>query len=127
MSGSILILAAGDIVALVLVTIIGFATHGEGDLSFLPRMGAAFVPLVIAWFLLSPGFGLFQREIFSNPRQLWRPAFVMFFAGSFAVVLRGLILNAPIIPIFAVVLSFTSAFGMLVWRALYFLFARNLA
>jgi len=125
MPGSTLILAAGDIVALALVTVIGFATHGESDLTFLPRMLAAFLPLVVAWFLLSPGFGLFQQKIFTDLKQLWRPAFVMVFAGSFAAVLRGLILNAPIIPIFAVVLSVTSAFGMLIWRTLYYLFTRN--
>jgi hypothetical protein len=45
----------------------------------------------------------------------------MLFAGPLAIVLRGLILNAPIIPIFAVVLSVISALGMIVWRALYFL------
>jgi hypothetical protein len=33
--------------------------------------------------------------------------------------LRGLLLNAPIIPIFAGVLGATSAFGMLVWRGIY--------
>ena len=33
-------------------------------------------------------------------------------AGPLGVVLRGLILNAPIIPIFAVVLSATSALGI---------------
>jgi hypothetical protein len=43
---------------------------------------------------------------------------VMIFAGPFAVVVRGLLLNTPIIPIFAVVLSFTSAFGVLIWRAI---------
>lgn len=42
----------------------------------------------------------------------------MVFAGTFAVVLRGLILNAPIIPIFGVVLSATSALGLLIWRGL---------
>ena len=43
----------------------------------------------------------------------------MLFAGPLAVVLRGLILNAPIIPIFAVVLSATSALGMMIWRGIY--------
>jgi len=49
----------------------------------------------------------------------------MLFVGPFAVTLRGLILNAPIIPIFAVVLTATSAFGMLVWRGIYFLLNRK--
>ena len=113
------LLIAGDILAVAIVTVIGFATHGETSLSFLPRMLAAFIPLTIAWFLLAPWFGLFQQETTSNPKQLWRPVFVMLLAVPFAAVLRGLILNAPIIPVFAVVLSATSAFGMLVWRGLY--------
>lgn len=119
------ILIAGDFLAIVVVTIIGFATHGETGLSFLPRMLAAFVPLTLAWFLIAPWFGLFQPGITSNLRQLWRPVFAMLFAGPFAVVLRGLILNAPIIPIFAVVLAATSAFGMLVWRGIYLLLSRK--
>jgi len=120
-------LVFGDILAIALVTVVGFATHGETGLSFLPRMLAAFIPLTVAWFFLSPWFGLFRQEITSDPKQLWRPVFAMFFAGPFAALLRGLILNAPIIPIFAVVLSVTSAFGMFIWRVLYFLFTRNRA
>jgi len=112
------ILIAGDVLAIAIVTVIGFATHGESGLSFLPRMLAAFIPLTLAWFLLSPWFGLFQQEITSDPKQLWRPVVAMLFVGPFAVILRGLILNAPVIPIFAIVLSATSGFGMFVWRVL---------
>ncbi len=113
------ILIFGDVLAIAIVTAIGFATHGEAGLSFLPRMAAAFFPILLAWFLLAPWLGLFQPEMVSSPRQLWRPVMTMIFAGPLAVVLRGLILNVPIIPIFAVVLSSTSAFGMLVWRTVW--------
>ncbi len=119
------ILILGDLLAIVLVTLIGFATHGEAGTSFLPRMAAAFFPIVLAWFVLAPSLGLFQPETVSNPRLLWRPVLAMLFAGPLAVVLRGLILNAPIIPIFAVVLTSTSAFGMLVWRGLFWLVTRG--
>lgn len=119
------LLIVGDLLAIAVVTVIGFATHGEADLSFLPRMLAAFLPLTLSWFLLAPWFGLFQAEIVSTPKQLWRPVFAMLFAASFAALLRGLWLNAPIIPIFAVVLASTSALGMLIWRALYLLFTRS--
>jgi hypothetical protein len=118
-------LALGDLLAIALVTLIGFATHGEAGLSFLPRMLAAFIPLTAAWFLLAPWFGLFQPEITSNSRQLWRPALAMLFAAPFAAILRGLILNAPIIPIFATVLAATSALGMLIWRGLYIPLMKN--
>jgi len=123
MNTSILIL--GDILAIVLVTFIGFATHGEAELSFLPRMAAAFFPLVISWFLLAPFVGLSQDQTLRNPRQLWRPALAALFAAPLAAVLRGFLLNAPIIPIFAAVLAVTSALGMVLWRALYLLWHRN--
>jgi len=114
-------LIVGDALAIGLVTIIGFATHNEAGLSFLPRMAAAFFPLVLGWFLLAPSLGLFQDEIIYNARQLWRPALAALFAAPLAAVLRGLILNAPIIPIFAVVLGVTTALGLVLWRGFYFL------
>ena len=118
-------LILGDILTLLIVTLIGFATHGEDSISFFPRMLTTFIPLLIAWFLLAPWFGLFNPEINSSIKQFWRPALTMLFAGPLAVVLRGLILNAPIIPIFAVVLSATSALGMMIWRTLYLLLNRK--
>lgn len=125
MANSRWVLFVGDILVLALVTAIGFATHGETDLSFLPRFAALYFPLSISWFLLAPWFGLFQPEITSNPKQLWRPVLAMLFAVPLAAILRGLILNTPIIPIFAVVLSAASAFGMLVWRSIYFFLNRK--
>lgn len=120
-----LMLYVGDVLALVITTLIGFATHGELKSEFLLRMVAALVPLTIAWFLLAPWFGLFQPAITSNPKQLWRPILTMIFAAPLAVVLRGLFLNAPIIPIFAIVFGATSALGMVIWRTLYFLLNRS--
>ena len=119
------ILIIGDILAILIVTLIGFATHRELDTSFFTRISVLFFPLLIAWFLVSPWLGLFQTEVTSNPKQLWRPALAMLFAAPLAAVLRGLILNAPIIPIFAVVLAATSAFGMLIWRGLFVLLNRK--
>jgi len=119
------ILIIGDTLAIALVTLIGFATHGETDLSFLPRFLATFIPLSISWFLLAPWFGLFQQEITSNPKGLWRPALVMLFAMPLAALLRAMILNSAVIPIFAIVLGATSALGMTIWRRLYFLFNRK--
>ena len=114
------ILIIGDIITLLIITLIGFATHGETSISFFPRMLTTFIPLLTGWFLLAPWFQFFNSEINSNPKQLWRPALTMLFAGPLAVIFRGLILNAPIIPIFGVVLSATSALGLVVWRYIWF-------
>ena len=113
------LLVIGDLVAIAIVTLIGFAAHGETGVSFLPRLAAIYFPLSISWFLLAPWMGLFQAEITSSPRQLWRPALVAFFAAPFAAVLRGFILNAPALPIFAAVLATVLAVGMVAWRLLY--------
>jgi hypothetical protein len=119
------ILILGDALTLLIVALIGFATHGETSISFLPRMLTTFIPLLAGWFLISPWFGLFNPEINSEIKQFWRPALTMFFAGPLAVVLRGLILNEPIPPIFAVVLSLTSALGLMIWRMIFLFFNRQ--
>lgn len=119
------ILYAGDALSVAALTLIGFATHGEASMSLLSRMGALFAPLIISWFLLAPWFGLFQRETISNSRQLWRPALAMLFAVPLATVLRGFILNAPILPIFVAVLAGTYALGMVIWRGVYFVWNRR--
>jgi hypothetical protein len=116
------LLILGDLITITLITLIGFATHGEADLAFFPRMAALYIPLALAWFLLAPALGLFGRE--TDLRQLWRAALAMIFAASLAAVLRGFILHAPIIPIFAGVLACVSALGMVLWRGLYVLLAR---
>ncbi|MEW6086495.1 MAG: DUF3054 family protein [Chloroflexota bacterium] len=115
------ILILGDLLALAVTTIIGFVTHRETDLTYLPRFLAIYIPLSISWFLLAPWFGLFQREITTDYKQLWRPALVVFLAAPLAAVLRGIVLNSAVIPIFAIVLGGTSALGMILWRAIYFL------
>ena len=119
------LLIPGDILAIAIITLIGFATHGEAEVSFLPRMAAVLFPLTVTWFILAPSLRLFQQEVVTDPKQLWRPVLAMTFAASFAAILRGLILNAPVIPIFGLVLSAASAFGMLVWRGLYLLLHRK--
>jgi len=118
-------LVIGDILAILITTLTGFATHEELKSEFLLRMMAAIVPLTIAWFLLAPWFGLFQSETTSQLKFIWRPVLAMLFAAPLAVVFRGLILNSAILPIFAIVLGATSALGMAVWRAAFIVLNRK--
>ena len=113
-------LILGDALALAVTTVIGFATHGETDLSFLPRFLAIFIPLTTAWFLIAPWFGLFQPDNTSNLKQLWRVMLAMLIVAPLAVAVRSLILQTDIVPIFLVALGGTSALGMMVWRGIYF-------
>lgn len=112
-------LILGDLVAIAIVTIIGFATHGETGTSFLPRMAAAFFPVSFGWFLLAPWFGAFDEQVITDRKLLWRVPVAMLFAAPLAVILRAAVLGTNAIPVFALVLGSTSAFGMLLWRGLF--------
>ena len=113
------ILIIGDIIAIAILTFIGFATHGEAGLSFIPRMAAIFFPSVVAWFVLAPWFGLYDLQVIRDFRIFWRIPLAVFFVAPLALVVRGFILNAPIIPIFAIVFTSTNSLGLLVWRTIY--------
>lgn len=110
------ILILGDALAIALLTLIGFATHGETDISYLPRMAAAFFPVVFAWFLLAPWFGLFDEGVIANPKNLWRVSLAMLFAAPLATTLRAAWLGGTSLPVFTLVLGISSAAGMILWR-----------
>jgi hypothetical protein len=113
------LLIAGDLMAIAVVTVIGFATHGEAGTAVLPRMLTTFLPLCLGWFLVAPLLGLYSVAVTSDMRQQWRPFLVMLIAGPMAALMRAILLNTVVIPIFGVVLSASTGLGMLAWRALW--------
>lgn len=110
-------LLLGDFLVLVLVTIYGFATHGEID--NLTRMLSTFIPLTFSWFVLAPFFSLYDEILIIRPDQLWRIVVAMMAVIPLAAWLRGLWLQTPILPVFVLVLGGVSLLGMFLWRALY--------
>ncbi len=109
---------AGDLIMIAVVTVIGFATHGEAEAAFLPRMLVIFLPTTVGWLALAPFFELYRSARIADPKQLWRPALAMVFAVPAALVLRAMLLNTVVIPIFALVMAGVCALGMLLWRGL---------
>lgn len=123
-----LILWAGDLVVIALVTLVGFASHGElFDAGW--RMLTTFVPLTAAWLVVGVPAGLLNVERALRVDQLWRPFWGMVVAGPMAVLLRSLFLELqPVIPVFGFVIMGVSAVGMLSWRVIFFgLFSRRSA
>ena len=121
-------LILGDTLTLAIITLVGFATHGETSLALAPRimlrMLTSFLPLLAGWFLLAPLLGLFSTQITIDPRQLWRPVYAMLLAAPLVGVLRAVMLNGIVLPLFVLILGASAALGMLLWRAL-FLFIQH--
>lgn len=121
----LVILVLGDVLSLAVLTLIGFGTHNELLQFPIGRIMATFLPLLASWFLNAPWLGLFKPEITSDPRQLWRPILAMLLAAPLAGLLRAMMLNSVVIPLFVLILGGSAALGMLVWRTLWWLFTRN--
>ena len=119
------ILIPGDIIAFIVLTVLGFATHGEMSLSYLPRMAAAFFPVGLGWFVLTPWFGLYDENVTNHPKNLLRIPLAFLFIAPFAVVLRSAWLGEPVSATFTLVLAATNAFGMMLWRWGYIQFGKD--
>jgi hypothetical protein len=116
------LLILGDLIALAVITVIGFATHGETDLALVPRMLTTFLPALAGWFTLAPFFGLFDQARTSDPKQLWRVAYVALLAAPLMAVLRAALLGAVALPLFVLIFGGSFALGMLIWRGLWWKF-----
>ena len=119
------ILILGDTLAIALLTLVGFASHEELQISFLPRMAATFFPVLVSWFIIAPWFGLFQDGYVSRIRLHWRVALAALYASTMAAFLRGLLLQSDIPPVFILALGGSAALGMVVWRGIYSLLNRK--
>jgi hypothetical protein len=118
-------LITGDIIVLAIITIIGFVSHGETELSLVPRMLTTFIPLVVSWFLIAPWLDLFDVQITSKTKQLWRPPLAMLLAAPMTVILRATMLNTVALPLFTLILGGSAALGLLVWRAIWYLMSKK--
>ena len=116
-----LVLYVGDIVMIVVVTLIGFASHGTLSEAG-SRMLTTFAPMLVSWFLAAPFLGLYDPEKNTDYRELWRVVLAGIFAAPLAALLRGILLNAPIHAVFVLVLGGASILGMLIWRIVYMIF-----
>ncbi len=108
------LLMIGDLVAILIVTWIGFLSH-YGNLQGW-RWLTTYLPVLVGWFVMAPWLGVYQADLAGDFRSVWRPALAAFLAAPLAATLRGLWLNAAILPIFVIVLGLTNALGMLIWR-----------
>ena len=113
------ILWVGDTCAFVLITLIGFSSHGTLLTAQIERVLATFLPFYGSWILFAFWGGV------SRPRTD-RPWLWLLLSGisavlsaPFAATLRAFWLGLPVIPTFVLVMAAVSALGIMMWRLLY--------
>lgn len=116
-----LALLIGDAIVLALVTLYGFKTHGTLSTAG-AHMLTTFLPWLAAWLLVAPHVGVFHSEYLREPRDLWRPFWAMLLASPLGGLLRAVWLGGTVLPVFVAVFGGISALGILLWRALFWLF-----
>ena len=109
-------LIIGDILAILVVSLVGFLTH-YGEIRGW-RWVTTFLPVLAGWFAIAPWLGVYHPDLW-RARDAWRAALAAFLSAPLAAWLRGAWLNSAILPVFVLVLGLTDALGFLVWRLLW--------
>jgi hypothetical protein len=117
-------LLIGDIVAVLIVSLIGFITH-YGEISGW-RWLSTFIPVLAGWFAIAPWLGVYRRDVWRSPLQSWRAGLAAFLSAPMAAWLRGVWLESAVLPLFVLVLALTNALGFLIWRLLWSFAARRI-
>lgn len=110
-------LAVGDGLVVLAVTLFGYQSHNQ-SLAGLGWM-STFLPVVLAWGVIAPWFGLYQPQVVSRPWQAWRIFPTLLLATPLAVLLRSLWLGRPVNGAFALVLGGILLLAFLIWRLIW--------
>lgn len=122
----ILFTALGDVVVLMLLTVTGFAFHGEQRAVL--RMLSTLVPLMVAWAPSALPLGVYDEQHLRRWQSLWRPFWAAVLAVPLAAWLRALWLSTVVIPTFVAVLGAFTVLFLTLWRtAWWFFFLRQRA
>ncbi|GAP15502.1 hypothetical protein LARV_03291 [Longilinea arvoryzae] len=110
-------LVIGDGLVVLAITLFGFESHNQSLTGL--RWMSTFLPVVLAWGLIAPWFGLYQPQVVNRPWQVWRILPTLILATPLAVFLRSLWLGRPIIWVFALVLGGILMLAFFIWRLIW--------
>ena len=116
-----IILAAGDIIALLLFVFIGQADHQTNDANNpIGSLIFAGAPFLLAWLVTAFALGAYRAEVLTPRNMLTRSLTAWFIALPIGIVLRALLLGRAVIPTAFILVAF--AFGGLFvigWRMIF--------
>jgi hypothetical protein len=118
------ILWLGDAVAYLVITIIGFSSHGILESSGLARFLATLLPFYTSWVLFALWNGRYRGGYDQLIPWILRSGATAVLAAPFAATLRAIWLGVPIQATFVLVMAGVSALGIMLWRVLFHLVMR---
>jgi hypothetical protein len=113
------VLWLGDLAVFLLVTLIGFSSHGTLQQESLSRMLATLLPFFASWILFSSWSGLMYPPIEKRGTWWLRCGIVAAFAAPLAATLRALWLGTVVLPTFVLVMAGVSGLAIAAWRWLF--------
>jgi hypothetical protein len=119
-----LILWIGDAIAYIVITLIGFSSHGTLQSAVFTRMPATLLPFYASWILLALWGDVLRGCVDQRWRWLLGSGISAGLAAPLAATLRSLWLGGPILPTFVLVMAVVSTLGIMLWRLLFDLFIR---
>lgn len=112
-----LILIIGDSLVILIVAVIGFASHGTLD-SPGSRLLATLIPFLAAWFATAIPLQALDPQA-TQGVGLWRPGWAVVLAAPLGSWVRGLWLQTPVLTTFVLVMVAFLLLGLLLWRLFY--------
>ena len=104
----------GDVSVLVMLTLVGFATHLTLDA--FGRMTVTLVVSLLAWAAVAPFLDVYNPTVIDDPKAVWRVGWAWLLAAPLATFLRGAVLARDIPPTFVIVTILVNGFGLVAWR-----------
>lgn len=111
------LLIIGDILVIIIIAWIGFASHGTLGSSG-TRILATLIPFLAAWFASAFPLRAFDPQV-SQGKGIWRPLWAVILAAPLGAWLRGIWLQTPVQTTFVWVMVAFLMVGVFVWRLLY--------
>jgi hypothetical protein len=110
----------GDIISVLLFTLVGFASHGTlGSEGVAMRFGAVFLPWSISYLLIGRRFGVYDPANVAEWNVILQALFAMLLASPLAAVLRGFWLGRDVSPTFVLIMAGVAGITIVAWRGLY--------
>jgi hypothetical protein len=107
----------GDAIVLIIITILGFATHGTLDETW--RMLITTLGTLLAWAIVAPWFGAFSTASLTRPSSIWRVAYAWAVAAPVAGFLRGWFLGIGVSSTFILTAIAINGLSLVIWRLAY--------